>query len=125
MGDFWYSDFQTALHDLTRRFFVLIERVRVDIQRGRRLTVTKKTCNSTNVRATGDKQRRRRVAEAVNVQKRSVSAAQKASYSRSRLSISAEKYTYRLPAFVFRALTIISSPVVFTALRQTWMLRSA
>ncbi len=34
------SDFQATLHDLTCRFFVLIEGVCVDIQRSRRLTVS-------------------------------------------------------------------------------------
>ena len=33
-------DFQTTLHNLARRFLVLIERVGVDIQRGRWLAVS-------------------------------------------------------------------------------------
>ena len=42
----------------------------VDIQRGRRLTVSEKTCNSTNIRAAGDEQACRRVAQAMDIQVR-------------------------------------------------------
>ena len=61
------SDLQTALHDLTGSFLVLIERVGVDIQRGRWLTVSEKPRNRTDIRAAGDEQACRRVAQAVDV----------------------------------------------------------
>ena len=63
-------DFQTTLHNLARRFLVLIERVGVDIQRGRRLTVTEQSCNRADVRAAGDEQACRRVAQTVDIQVR-------------------------------------------------------
>ena len=61
-------DFQAALHDLAGGFLVLIERVGVDIQRGRWLTVSEKPRNRTDIRAAGDEQACRRVAQAVDVQ---------------------------------------------------------
>ena len=64
MGDFWCSDFQAALHDLAGGFLVLIERVGVDIQRGRWLTVSEQSGN----RAAGDEQACCRVAQTVDVQ---------------------------------------------------------
>ena len=66
----YYLDFQYALHDLACSFFVLIEGVCIDIQRGRRLTVTEQSSNCANVRAAGDEQACRRVAQAVNIQVR-------------------------------------------------------
>ena len=64
------SDFQATLHDLTCRFFVLIECVRVNIQRGRRLTVSEQSCDRADIRAAGDEQACRRVAQAVDIQVR-------------------------------------------------------
>ena len=61
-------DFQTTLHNLARRFLVLIERVGVDIQRGRRLAVSEQSSNCADVRAAGDEQACRRVAQAVDIQ---------------------------------------------------------
>ena len=49
-------------------FFVLVECVRVNIQRGRRLAVTEKSCNRADIRAAGDEQACSRVAQAVDVQ---------------------------------------------------------
>ena len=66
MGD--SLDFQAALHDLAGGFLVLIERVGVDIQRGRRLTVSEQSCDRADIRAAGDEQACRRVAQAVNIQ---------------------------------------------------------
>ena len=66
MGD--SLDFQAALHDLAGGFLVLIERVGVDIQRGRWLTVSEKPRNRTDIRAAGDEQACRRVAQTVDVQ---------------------------------------------------------
>ena len=63
-------DFQAALHDLAGGFLVLIERVGVDIQRGRRLTVTKQSGDRSDIRAAGDEQACRRVAQAVDIQVR-------------------------------------------------------
>ena len=63
-------DFQYTLHDLACRFLVLIERVGVDIQRGRWLTVSEKPRNRTDIRAAGDEQACRRVAQAVDIQVR-------------------------------------------------------
>ena len=63
-------DLQPALHDLAGGFLVLIERVGVDIQRGRWLTVSEKPRNRADVRAAGDEQACRRVAQAVNIQVR-------------------------------------------------------
>ena len=62
------SDFQTALHDLTGCFLILIKGVRVNIKRGRRLTVTEKPCDCTDVRAAGDEQACCCVAQAVDIQ---------------------------------------------------------
>ena len=62
------SDLQAALHNLAGGFLVLIERVGVDIQRGRRLTVTEQSCDRADVRAAGDEQACRRVAQTVDVQ---------------------------------------------------------
>ena len=65
----WDSlDFQTALHDLAGGFLIFVESVGVDIQRGRRLTVTEQSRNCTDVRAAGDEQGCCRVTQAVNVQ---------------------------------------------------------
>ena len=61
-------DFQTTLHNLAGSFLVLIERVGVDIQRGRRLAVSEQSSNCADVRAAGDEQACRRVAQAVDVQ---------------------------------------------------------
>ena len=61
-------DFQAALHDLAGGLFVLIECVRVNIQRGRRLAVSEKPCDRADIRAAGDEQACRRVAQAVDVQ---------------------------------------------------------
>ena len=66
MGD--SLDFQAALHDLAGGFLVLIERVGVDIQRGRRLTVSEKPCDRADIRAAGDEQTCRRVTQAVDIQ---------------------------------------------------------
>ena len=61
-------DLQAALHDLAGGFRVLIERVGVDIQRGRRLTVSEQSSNCADIRAAGDEQACRCVAQAVDVQ---------------------------------------------------------
>ena len=61
-------DFQYTLHDLACRFLVLIERVGVDIQRGRRLAVSEQSCDRADIRAAGDEQACRCVAQAVDVQ---------------------------------------------------------
>ena len=50
------------------RFLVLIERVGVDIQRGRRLAVSEQSCDRADIRAAGDEQACRCVAQAVDVQ---------------------------------------------------------
>ena len=52
------SDFQTALHDLTCHFFVLIKGVGVDIQRGGRLTVTEQPRNCSDIRRACNPSRR-------------------------------------------------------------------
>ena len=62
------SDLQATLHNLAGGFLVLIERVGVDIQRGRRLTVTEQSCDRADIRAAGDEQACRRVAQAVDIQ---------------------------------------------------------
>ena len=62
------SDFQVALHDLTGCFFIFVKGVGVDIQRGRRLTVSQQPRNRTDIRAAGDEQACRCVAQAVDVQ---------------------------------------------------------
>ena len=64
------SDLQAALHNLAGGFLVLIERVGVDVQRGRRLAVSEQSSNCADVRAAGDEQACRRVAQAVNIQVR-------------------------------------------------------
>lgn len=56
------------MHDLAGGFLVLIERVGVDIQRGRRLAVSEQSCDRADIRAAGDEQACRRVAQAVDVQ---------------------------------------------------------
>ena len=61
------SDLQAALHNLAGSFLVLIERVGVDIQRGRRLAVSEQSSNCADIRAAGDEQACRRVAQAVDV----------------------------------------------------------
>ena len=63
-------DLQTTLHDLAGRFLVLIEGVGVNIERGRRLTMSEKPRDRADVRAAGDEQACRRVAQAVNIQVR-------------------------------------------------------
>ena len=62
------SDLQAALHNLAGRFLVLIKDVGVDIQRGRRLSVSEQSSNCADVRAAGDEQACRRVAQAVDIQ---------------------------------------------------------
>ena len=59
------SDLQAALHDLAGDFFVLVESVRVNIQRGRRLTVTEESSDRADIRAAGNEQRRRRMSQAI------------------------------------------------------------
>ena len=61
-------DLQTTLHDLAGRFLVLIEGVGVNIERGRRLTMSEKPRDRADVRAAGDEQACRRMTQAVNVQ---------------------------------------------------------
>ena len=63
-------DFQTTLHNLAGSFLVLIERVGVDIQRGRRLAVSEQSSNCADIRAAGDEQACCRVAQAVDIQVR-------------------------------------------------------
>ena len=62
------SDLQAALHDLAGRFFVLIEGVGVDVQCSRWLTVSEQSCDRADVRAAGDEQACRRMAQTVDVQ---------------------------------------------------------
>ena len=62
------SDLQAALHNLAGRFLVLIEGVGVNIERGRRLTMSEKPRDRADVRAAGDEQACRRMTQAVNVQ---------------------------------------------------------
>ena len=62
------SDLQAALHNLAGGFLVLIKGVGVDIQRGRRLTVSQQPRNRTDIRAAGDEQACRRMAQTVDVQ---------------------------------------------------------
>ena len=64
------SDLQAALHNLAGGFLVLIEGVCIDIQRGGRLTMTEQSCDRSDIRAAGDEQACRRVAQAVNIQVR-------------------------------------------------------
>ena len=61
-------DLQAALHDLAGGFLVLIEGMCIDIQRGRRLAVSEQSSNCADIRAAGDEQACRRVAQAVDVQ---------------------------------------------------------
>ena len=68
MGDFWCSDFQAALHVLACRFLVLIKGMGINIQRGRRLTVSEQSSNCADIRAAGDEQTCRRVTQAVDIQ---------------------------------------------------------
>ena len=56
------------MHNLAGGFLVLLERVGVDVQRGRWLTVSEKPRNRTDIRAAGDEQACRRVAQTVDVQ---------------------------------------------------------
>ena len=56
------------MHNLAGSFLVLIERVGVDIQRGRRLAVSEQSSNCADIRAAGDEQACRRVAQAVDIQ---------------------------------------------------------
>ena len=67
---FWgdSSDLQAALHDLAGGFFVLVECVCVNIERGRWLAVAEKSCDRADIRAAGDEQACRRVAQTVDVQ---------------------------------------------------------
>ena len=64
------SDLQAALHNLAGGFLVLIERVGVDVQCSRWLTVSEQSCDRADVRAAGDEQACRRMAQAVNIQVR-------------------------------------------------------
>ena len=61
-------DFQAALHDLAGRFLVLIEGVGVDVQCSRWLTVSEKPRDRADIRAAGDEQACRRVAQTVDIQ---------------------------------------------------------
>lgn len=61
-------DFQAALHDLAGRFLVLIEGVGVDVQCSRWLTVSEKPRDRADIRAAGDEQACRCVAQAVDIQ---------------------------------------------------------
>ena len=63
-------DFQTTLHNLARRVLVLIKGVGVDVQCSRWLTVSEKPCDRADIRAAGDEQACRRVAQTVNIQVR-------------------------------------------------------
>ena len=49
-------DFQPLLQHLAGRFFVLIERMGIDVQRGGRLTVAQQTRYRGHVRAVGNQQ---------------------------------------------------------------------
>ena len=63
----WDSlDFQTTLHNLAGSFLVLIERVGVDIQCSRWLTVSEKPRDRADIRAAGDEQVCRRVSNSWN-----------------------------------------------------------
>ena len=64
------SDLQAALHDLAGGFLVFIKGMGINIQRGRRLTVSEQSCDRADVRAAGDEQACRRVAQAVDIQVR-------------------------------------------------------
>ena len=66
MGD--SLDLQAALHNLAGRFFVFIEGMGINIQRGRRLAVSEQSSNCADVRAAGDEQACRRVAQTVDIQ---------------------------------------------------------
>ena len=61
-------DLQAALHDLAGGFLVLIEGMCIDIQRGRRLAVSEQSSNCADIRAAGDEQACRCVAQAEDVQ---------------------------------------------------------
>ena len=65
----WDSlDFQTTLHNLSGGFLVLIKGMGINIQRGRRLAVSEQSSNCADIRAAGDEQACRRVAQTVDVQ---------------------------------------------------------
>ena len=65
----WDSlDFQTTLHNPAGGFLVLIEGVGVNIERGRWLAVAEKSCDRADIRAAGDEQACRCVAQAVDIQ---------------------------------------------------------
>ena len=64
------SDLQAALHNLAGGLLVLIKGMCIDIQRGRRLAVSEQSSNCADIRAAGDEQACRRVAQAVNIQVR-------------------------------------------------------
>ena len=64
------SDLQAALHNLAGGFLVLIKGMGINIQRGRRLAVSEQSSNCADIRAAGDEQACRRVAQAVDVQVR-------------------------------------------------------
>ena len=62
------SDLQAALHNLAGGFLVLIKGMGINIQRGRRLAVSEQSSNCADIRAAGDEQACRCVAQAVDVQ---------------------------------------------------------
>ena len=63
-------DLQAALHDLAGSFLVLIKGMGINIQRGRWLTVSEKPRDRADIRAAGDEQACRCVAQAVDIQVR-------------------------------------------------------
>ena len=69
---FWRNslDLQTTLHNLAGGFLVLIKGMGINIPRGRRLAVSEQSCDRADIRAAGDEQACRRVAQAVNIQVR-------------------------------------------------------
>ena len=64
------SDLQAALHNLAGGFLILVESVGVDVQCSRWLTVSEKPRDRADIRAAGDEQACRRVAQAVDIQVR-------------------------------------------------------
>ena len=64
------SDLQAALHNLAGGFLVLIKGMGINIQRGRRLAVSEQSCDRADVRAAGDEQACRCVAQTVDIQVR-------------------------------------------------------
>ena len=62
------SDLQAALHNLAGGFLIFVESVGVDVQCGRRLAVSEQSSNCADIRAAGDEQACRCVAQAVDVQ---------------------------------------------------------